>query len=302
LDYYEGSAPPGGQQPTASLPAHGGQPQDGSHVHRRSIDGGGAQLSPCSLATSTPQTFPMASAPATKYRPRSRHPTRAGVHCSSTHIRQVGADAALKGVRPLVRSRYTIPSRLPGPGRLAVPARPMLPPTPCASTTRLPPASTTRCDGPPLDLSFHSIIDASWRTSCSQHIRASRRGGHGKARARSPSRKRPTHPAFSQRAPRPGTPDATTTPGRPGQQPSRGSFMAGGVIAAAQPARADHCGYPRATQAGGIGQTQLLGPAPEATLSSWRSRGPPLEVQTLSASSLAIALLRRAGRRPRRSG
>jgi hypothetical protein len=33
----------------------------------------------------------------------------------------------------------------------------LLPPAPCASKARLPPASTTRCDGPPLDLSSHSI-------------------------------------------------------------------------------------------------------------------------------------------------
>src|SRR5262249_55910073 len=31
------------------------------------------------------------------------------------------------------------------------------PPAPCASRARLPPASATRCDGPPLDLSFHSV-------------------------------------------------------------------------------------------------------------------------------------------------
>jgi hypothetical protein len=48
------------------------------------------------------------------------------VHCSSAHIRQVGADAALEGVQPLVRSRYTFPSRLPDPGRLAVPTRPVV--------------------------------------------------------------------------------------------------------------------------------------------------------------------------------
>jgi hypothetical protein len=125
-DYYGGSAPPQGRQPTASLPAHGGQPRDGSHVHRRPIDGGGAQLCPCSLATSTPQTFLMASAPATKFRRRSRPPDRADVHCSSAHIRQVGADAALEGVQPLVRFHYTFPSRLPDPGRLAVPTRPVV--------------------------------------------------------------------------------------------------------------------------------------------------------------------------------
>src|SRR4051794_4918995 len=34
----------------------------------------------------------------------------------------------------------------------------LLPSTPCASRAGLPPASTTRCDGPPLDLSLHSVI------------------------------------------------------------------------------------------------------------------------------------------------
>ena len=68
----------------------------------------------------------MASAPATKYQPRSRPPHRDGVHCVSAHIHQVGADASLKGVRPLVRSRCTFPSRLPDPGRLAVPTRPVV--------------------------------------------------------------------------------------------------------------------------------------------------------------------------------
>ena len=33
----------------------------------------------------------------------------------------------------------------------------LLPSTPCASKAGLPPASTTRCDGPPLDISFHSV-------------------------------------------------------------------------------------------------------------------------------------------------
>src|SRR5215216_5236913 len=33
----------------------------------------------------------------------------------------------------------------------------LLPPAPCASKARLPPASATRCDGPPFDISFHSI-------------------------------------------------------------------------------------------------------------------------------------------------
>src|SRR4051794_16566254 len=52
-----------------------------------------------------------------------RRPTNpVSVEVSPAH----GADAALKGVQPLVRFRYTFPSRLPDPGRLAVPTRPVV--------------------------------------------------------------------------------------------------------------------------------------------------------------------------------
>src|SRR4051794_11887296 len=52
-----------------------------------------------------------------------RRPTNpVSVEVSPAH----GADAALKGVQPLVRFRYTFPSRLPDPGRLAVPIRPVV--------------------------------------------------------------------------------------------------------------------------------------------------------------------------------
>jgi hypothetical protein len=66
-DYYGGSVPSHDQQPTAGLPATGldgrwgGRSQDGSHVHHQPVDGVGAQLFPGSLATGTPQTFPVAS-------------------------------------------------------------------------------------------------------------------------------------------------------------------------------------------------------------------------------------------------
>ena len=162
-DYYEGSAPPQGQQPTASLPTNRGQPQDGSHVHRRPIDGGGAQLFPCSLATSTPQTFLMASAPATKFRRRSRPP-----HSGQTCTAPRPTSARLE---PMPRLRgfshwfaLATPSRLACRTRAVWQYRPvpslsgLLPSTPCASRAGLPPASATRCDGPPLDLSLHSVI------------------------------------------------------------------------------------------------------------------------------------------------
>ena len=66
-DYYEHSAPPRSHQPTTGLPANalavrwGGQPQGGSHVHHQPVDGAGAQLFPCNLATPTPQAFGVAS-------------------------------------------------------------------------------------------------------------------------------------------------------------------------------------------------------------------------------------------------
>lgn len=66
-DYYEGSAPLRGRQPTVGLPPTTlvawvvGQPRSGSHVHCVSIGGGGTQLSPGSIATITPQTFTVAS-------------------------------------------------------------------------------------------------------------------------------------------------------------------------------------------------------------------------------------------------
>ena len=67
-----------GPGPTAdSEPARTGRAAPGWFPRSPPIDRrGGAQLCPCSLAMSTPQTFLMASAPATKYQPRSRPPHR----------------------------------------------------------------------------------------------------------------------------------------------------------------------------------------------------------------------------------
>src|SRR2546422_3350515 len=70
-DYYEGSVPSRGHRPTAGLPATdpdgrwGGRRRDGSHVHHAPIDGGDAELCPCTIATGTPQSFSVASWPGT---------------------------------------------------------------------------------------------------------------------------------------------------------------------------------------------------------------------------------------------
>ncbi len=68
-DYYGPSAPPSSRQQTACLPADGlagrkgGGLDGGSHVHQQPVDGMGAQLFPCNLATVTPQAFTVASWP-----------------------------------------------------------------------------------------------------------------------------------------------------------------------------------------------------------------------------------------------
>src|SRR5215211_6520771 len=153
-DYYGGSVPSQGQQPTAGLPATGlagrweGRPREGSRVHHAPVGGGGAQLFPCSLATSTPQPFLVASGPADAT-PTTESPTQ-----------PLGGRALLAGPYPPGWSRgnrlrgfdhwftscYTFPPCLPSPSRLAVPTRLVVvgaaPTLPCASRIRLPPAPT----------------------------------------------------------------------------------------------------------------------------------------------------------------
>ncbi len=64
---------------------------------------------------------------------------------------------------------------------------------------RLPPASATRCDGPPLDLSFHSVIR---RLVAHSALAAQPGESQGRpqrcCRARSPAQARPAQPTFSQ--------------------------------------------------------------------------------------------------------
>src|SRR6266508_2298860 len=159
-DYYGPSAPPPGYQQTACLSAATLEwaavrgPGGGSHVHHRPVDGGGVQLFPCSIATTTPQAFTVAS------RKGLPHPAR------ESPVASVPRACALPGppstrLGPVVRLRgfhrwflhsYTFPSRLPDPARLVVPDRPGVvraaPARPRASGVRLLSASAGRCDGP----------------------------------------------------------------------------------------------------------------------------------------------------------
>jgi hypothetical protein len=76
----------------------------------RSIGQGGTQLYPGSIATTTPQTFIVASPPSELDGFGVQDPDLAIeflVHCIPAHIRQVGAGFALTGRQPLVRSRCT---------------------------------------------------------------------------------------------------------------------------------------------------------------------------------------------------
>lgn len=113
-DYYGGSVPSPSPQPTAGLPAatlagwREGQLGDGSHVHHVPVGRIGAQLFPYSIATPTPQAFDVASYPAYVSRDRSRFTlSRFRTRCTPAHIHQIRAGSTLKGVQPLVHSRYT---------------------------------------------------------------------------------------------------------------------------------------------------------------------------------------------------
>jgi hypothetical protein len=59
-----------------------------SHVHHVPVVGVGAQLCPCGIATSTPQTFLVASLPSTSSDKGVTH-HKVGVHRAPAHIRQV---------------------------------------------------------------------------------------------------------------------------------------------------------------------------------------------------------------------
>jgi len=124
----------------------------GSHVHLKSIDGWGAQLYPCGIATVTPQTFTVASGRlVTSPTGVPQPPAGRGCAPRPTHIRQIWAGGPLRGVEHWFLT-YTFPSCWPGPHHLAVLARPGVvrtaPTLPGVSRLRLSSASPDRCDGP----------------------------------------------------------------------------------------------------------------------------------------------------------
>ena len=70
-DYYGSSAPPRRHQPATGLPRRPGRAAGEGTAGMvptftlEPFDGVGAQLCPCNIATATPQTFTVASRPAT---------------------------------------------------------------------------------------------------------------------------------------------------------------------------------------------------------------------------------------------
>jgi hypothetical protein len=183
-DYYGGSVPPraNSRRPACPPPrrprGRKGSPGRVPTFTRRPLDGGGAQLFPGSLATGTPQTFPVAFDRArNRARPEvaSRRTTRLARAASRPASTRLEPVILLRGFHHWFTRRYTFPSCLPGPSRLVVPARPVVvraaPAASWAPKKRLPSASPSCCDrlgggvlSPP-----HGSSRASWRTFLRNH-------------------------------------------------------------------------------------------------------------------------------------
>jgi hypothetical protein len=181
-DYYGSSAPPQGHRRTTRQPATPAwmTGEDGNlgvvpMFTTEPIDGGGAQLCPCDLATVTPQAFTVASRPATQYRPESSPPrgrVRAAIQPLSTGFEL--ADHRLRGVMPLV-PRVHLPVSLAGPAPSGSSGasrrcRGCLPPSPASPGSGCPQlphaAATTSGQRSLTSARFHG---ASWRSASAAH-------------------------------------------------------------------------------------------------------------------------------------
>jgi len=130
-DYYEASAPPDGHQPATSLPAPtldgppGGRPRV---VPTFTMDRSTTEmpsLNPDRFATSTPQSFLVASPPAyCSGFGVTRHMFRAGAHGIPTHIHQVRVGSTLTEPHALVPLVHLLVSPEAIGGRRAFPQRP----------------------------------------------------------------------------------------------------------------------------------------------------------------------------------
>jgi len=143
----------------------------GSHVHHAPIDGVGDQLFPCSLATSTPQAFLVASPPAhdTGFGVAARKSLQSACAAARPISTRSEPVATLRGFNRWFTCVTPFRRCLPDPGRLAVPTRPVVvraasrPPLRFQGQTALSFTGLLRQTG---GGSFHPtrIHGASWRT------------------------------------------------------------------------------------------------------------------------------------------
>ena len=181
-------------------------------------------------STGAAPSFSPAASPRVRRRPSSWPPRRprntdAGVAHPSGQACTAPRPTSAR-LEPMPRLRgfshwfaLATPSRLACRTRAVWQCRPvpslsgLLPSTPCASRAGLPPASATRCDGPPLDISFHSV---NRRLVAHYVLAAESRQVAGAAERKSGLEahraNRPTPPAFTQPSPYPGLPDPTAGP------------------------------------------------------------------------------------------
>jgi hypothetical protein len=141
------------------------------HVHHEPLVEGGAQLCPCGIATATPQTFTVASRPATPHRPRSSPPAITDRYAPPSSPDPPGSSwrPLLRGFTPLVsRVHLLVPLAEPAPSgstdtsrrcRSCLPPSPASPGSGCSQLHR--PAATGRRWR---SFTPHSVRGASWRS------------------------------------------------------------------------------------------------------------------------------------------
>ena len=173
-DYYGPSVPSWPTQQTTRRPActttpcKGGRGQGGSHVHQQPFRRRGAQLCPSGIATSTPQSFLVASAPTTSTATESL----ASRACTATQPLSARFELVVLHLRSFSTGFSRTPSCIAcrAPGCLAVPTglgvvgaayHPAKP----SRLAELPPASRGCCDSRAAE-SFHlrTVDGASWRS------------------------------------------------------------------------------------------------------------------------------------------